>query len=138
MRATDLGRRAARWLPVLLWMAVIFYLSAQSDLPHYPEALIDLVVKKLSHMAEYGILAALSLWALGAPPSAIPKRHFLCALCLAALYAASDELHQRFVPGRGPQILDVGFDVTGAIVSLLVTPRVWRARRSARPIDSGR
>jgi VanZ family protein len=110
-------------------MAVIFCLSAQHDLPHYPEALIDLIVKKLSHMAEYGILAALSLWALGGRSPAIPRSHFLCAFALTALYAASDELHQRFVPGRGPQLLDVGFDVVGAVVGLSATSMVWRARR---------
>jgi VanZ family protein len=129
MRAAHLGRGAARWLPVFLWMAVIFCLSAQPDLPHYPEAAIDLIVKKLSHMAEYGILAALSLWALGGPSSAIPKSHLLCAFALTALYAASDELHQRFVPGRDSQLLDVGFDVAGAVLALFAMSKVRRARQ---------
>jgi VanZ family protein len=110
-------------------MAVIFYLSAQPDLPHHPEAMIDVVVKKLSHMAEYGVLAALSLSALGGPSSSIPRSHFLCAFALAALYATSDELHQRLVPGRNPRPLDVGFDVAGAALALLGMARVRRARQ---------
>jgi len=129
MSAAHLGRRAVRWLPVLAWMAVIFYLSAQPDLPHHPDAMIDVVVKKLSHAAEYGILAALSLWALGSASSSIPRSHLLCAFALTALYAVSDELHQRLVPGRNPRPLDVGFDVAGAALALLGMARVRRARQ---------
>lgn len=129
MSAAHVGRRAVRWLPVLAWMAVIFYLSAQPDLPHHPDAMIDVVVKKLSHAAEYGILAALSLWALGSASSSIPRSHLLCAFALTALYAVSDELHQRLVPGRNPRPLDVGFDVAGAALALLGMARVRRARQ---------
>jgi VanZ family protein len=110
-------------------MAVIFYLSAQPDLPHHPEAVVDVIVKKLGHIAEYGILAALFLWALGSASSSIPRSHFLCAFALTALYAVSDELHQRFVPGRGPRALDVGFDVAGAALALFAAATVRRARQ---------
>jgi VanZ family protein len=110
-------------------MAVIFCVSAQPDLPHYPEAMIDVIVRKLSHMAEYGILATLSLWALGTASSSIPRSHFLGAFVLAALYAFSDELHQRFVPGRDPRALDVGFDVAGAALALIAVSTVRRARQ---------
>jgi VanZ family protein len=129
MSAAHLVRRAVRWLPVLLWMAVIFCLSAQPDLPHHPEAVVDVIVKKLGHMAEYGILAALSLWALSGPSSTVPRSHFVSACALAALYAVSDELHQRFVPGRDPRPLDVGFDVAGAALALFAMSTVRRARQ---------
>jgi len=129
MSTAHLGRRAIRWLPVLAWMVVIFCVSAQPDLPHHPEALIDVIVRKLSHMAEYAVLAALSLWALGTASSSIPRSHFVCSFVLAALYALSDELHQRFVPGRDPRGLDVGFDVAGAALALLVISTAWQARR---------
>ena len=129
MSAAHLGWRAVRWLPVLLWMAVIFCLSAQPDLPHHPEALIDVVVKKLSHMAEYGILAALAFWALGSTSSSISRSRFVCAFVLAALYAVSDEVHQGFVPGRDSRSLDVGFDVAGAALALFAMFMVRRARQ---------
>ena len=64
MSAARIGRKAIRWLPVLLWMAAIFYLSALPDLPHHPEATMDLIIKKLAHMVAYGVLAGLALWAL--------------------------------------------------------------------------
>lgn len=40
------------------------------------------------------------------------------ALALVFLYAASDELHQVFVPGRTGQISDVVVDVSGAVAGL--------------------
>jgi VanZ family protein len=112
------------WLPLVLWMGVIFYFSAQPDLPHLPEALIDLVIKKLGHMAEYAVLAALAVWALRQSASATERRAFVWALLVAGSYAVSDEMHQYFVPGRNPQPLDVGFDVLGACLGLLLLSRV--------------
>jgi VanZ family protein len=128
MSISPTGRRAIRWVLVVLWMGVIFYLSAQSDLPHYPEAALDVVIKKVGHMAEYGILAALAWWACRGDQVARPTRAFLCAFLVAALYAVSDEGHQYFVPGRNPQPLDVGFDVAGATLSLLLIRRTLRVR----------
>ncbi len=41
------------------------------------------------------------------------------ALLLALIYAASDEFHQSFVPGRHPSWVDVlGFDGGGALIAL--------------------
>lgn len=41
------------------------------------------------------------------------------ALGLCILYAASDEFHQSFVPGRGPRVMDIGIDTLGSLVGLL-------------------
>lgn len=42
------------------------------------------------------------------------------AILSAALYAMTDELHQSFVPGRGPQITDVLLDTSGATLGALL------------------
>lgn len=122
--AAHIGRRAIRWLPVLLWMAAIFYVSAQPDLPHHPEATMDLIIKKLGHMLEYGILAVLALWALRGGGRVTTARNLICALAIAGLYAISDEMHQHFVPGRNARTLDVGFDLLGALLALLAVVRL--------------
>jgi VanZ family protein len=71
-------------------------------------------------------LIALSYWrALGF----LPKRQWV-AWCLAILYAATDELHQSFVPGRSPSIWDVlVFDNLGAILALWLF-RLHKTQRS--------
>ncbi len=40
------------------------------------------------------------------------------ALLVCVLYAISDEVHQMFVPGRGPGIKDVLIDSVGATVGI--------------------
>ncbi|WDC84212.1 VanZ family protein [Caloramator sp. mosi_1] len=43
---------------------------------------------------------------------------FLIAFLICFVYAASDEFHQYFVPGRGPRVKDVLIDSLGAIVGI--------------------
>lgn len=121
-----------RWLVVLLWMGLIFFLSHQPDLPHHPEAILDVIIKKSGHMAEYAVLAALAWWAFRMVGGTTATRAFLYAFVLAVVYAVSDEGHQYFVPGRNPQFLDVGFDVLGAGLSLLAIRRILLVREMQR------
>jgi len=45
------------WLPPLVWMALIFAVSAQPDLPHAEEPWLDVLLKKAGHALAYGVLA---------------------------------------------------------------------------------
>ena len=108
---------ARAWLPVVVWCAVIFALSA---VPSLGTGLgtWDLVIRKLAHMAEYAILAALLVRA-GNRPAVV--------LALGGLYAVSDEVHQTFVQGREGRARDVAIDVAGLVIGLLVA-RSWSLR----------
>jgi VanZ family protein len=108
------------WLPVLAWAAVIFAFSSVPDLGTGLGGW-DLVLRKLAHTAEYAILGALLVRATG--------RSGL-ALALGVAYAASDELHQAFVPGRLGSPLDVAIDAVGVAAGILLWQSV-RARRLA-------
>ncbi len=130
MRAALFGRKIWRWLLVACWMAVIFYLSAQPDLPHHPEQMVDVVAKKLGHMVEYGILAGLVYWAWPNAGHVWWVGAFRGALVFTALYAISDEGHQLLVPGRTGRILDLVFDLLGAGLALIVISALRRYRRS--------
>ena len=55
------GRPLATWAPTIAWAALIFAFSAQPNLRFVPDELLDFVVRKLGHMAVFGILALL-LW----------------------------------------------------------------------------
>jgi VanZ family protein len=103
-----------RWLPALIVMVVIFWLSSQpsEQLPQFDWA--DRLVKKSGHVLGYAILAACCWYALGWQPE---RRWF--AWLLALLYALTDEYHQSFVPGRGPSVWDVLiFDNLGALAGI--------------------
>lgn len=115
---------AAVWLPLLAWMAAIYWFSNQPDLPHAPDAVLDLIVKKAMHAAAYGVLAWLWTRALTQARVTSPA---LWALALTVAYAAGDELHQSWVPGRSGRVVDVGIDALGAVAALSAIHR-----RSAR------
>jgi len=106
-----------RWLPVLLWMGLIFFLSSRSHLPRYPHHLIDFLLKKVAHLLEYGVLAVLLHRGVG-------NEGGWRALLIGGLYAASDEFHQSFVPGRNAELLDLAFDILGVVLGLYMARTV--------------
>ena len=108
------------WLPLVLWMGVIFFLSAQPTLPYHPDTLLDSILKKAGHMVEYGILTFLLWRALSRGWGTLLWSPLVTAFLVSVLYAVSDEYHQTFVPGRNGTPVDVGIDAVGALVALLV------------------
>ncbi len=90
-----------QWGPAFVLMIVIFGFSAtpEVDLPNFGG--MDTVVKKGAHMLGYALLTLAYL--RGSSGTAVTRREIwkyaLFSLCLAALYAMTDEYHQSFVPG---------------------------------------
>jgi VanZ family protein len=131
MSDTTMSRRRqwqwlSLWLPVIAWMGLIFFLSAQSTLPHTKSHLADLVLSSGAHVFVFGVLAVLWARALGSRPHT-----WLLALALTLLYALSDEFHQSFVPGRTPDPVDLLCDGLGAAAGLWLWAQIqrrWRIR----------
>ena len=110
---------ASRWLPVVIWAAVIF---AFSSVPSLNSGLgtWDTILRKGAHMTEFAILALLLVRATG-------SLAWACGLALA--YAASDEVHQLFVRGRHGSPVDVAIDAAGIAIGLAALVR-WRRLRN--------
>ena len=128
------------WVAVLLWMAVIFSLSAQPAVSSdqlskgVTEIIVEIVekitsidlevddinhvVRKYAHFVAYLILGVLVLNALNISGSG--SNLILLAGLICVGYAIGDEIHQMFVPGRGPQIKDVFIDSSGASVGIAI------------------
>ena len=77
------------------------------------------VVRKLGHMIEYAILAALWVRTLHAGQRRSFTSSARIALAISVAWAITDELHQSFVPSRTASALDVMFDSAGATLALL-------------------
>ncbi len=80
-------------------------------------AKIDHPVRKCAHASEYALLGALVLLTACTYAKMSPKT-VAAAVIISVLYAASDEFHQRFVPGRSCQFTDVLIDSAGVMVGV--------------------
>lgn len=121
------------WLPLLAWMGMIFYLSSQPDLPGPPDPWLATLVTNLGHFVTYAILALWWWRALRRIPALSGagepgKVVLFLAFLAAALYAASDEFHQSFVPGRTASLPDLLVDAAGAAAALGL---IWRRKVSS-------
>ena len=115
----SLNRGAGLWLPPLALMALIYFFSAQPDLSS-GLGVVDLVLRKVAHFAEYALLCFL-LWRAFRTVTS-PGRAILIALLVASAYSATDEWHQTFVEGRHGTPVDWLIDSSGAA---LVAARLW-------------
>jgi VanZ family protein len=102
------------WLPVVVWMGLIFYLSAQPDLPRLEAGWVGELIGVGAHAFVFGVLGVLWARVLGTRPHALPL-----AFLLTMLYALTDEFHQSFVPGRHADPLDLLYDAVGAALALV-------------------
>jgi VanZ family protein len=102
-------------LAAVAWAALIFVLSA---IPTGGSTGGVTLTGSLLHIGEYAVLAALL------------RRggfSFASSVVVAALYGATDELHQVFVAGRDAAFMDFVFDVVGALLgAFLAAPRAGR------------
>jgi VanZ family protein len=108
----------ALWAPPLVLMAVIFALSAQPDLSS-GLGTVDLILRKLAHMAEYGLLVF--LWWRPLRELTTERTAVAIAFAIALAYAGTDEFHQSFIDGRHGTPVDVLIDSIGmGAVALLL------------------
>lgn len=73
---------------------------------------IELPIRKAAHALEYTLLAFLLMGAFNGRKSV--------AAWIGVLYAAGDEFHQLFVPGRSGQFTDVMIDSVGVILGIFI------------------
>lgn len=129
----------------IVWMTVIFCFSAQpadvstdtslhvgmaighmivpgfSEMPKeeqmdYAEK-IEFPVRKMAHATEYAILGCLLTNLCLTFPM---RKAYMWGWLMGSAYAATDEFHQLFVPGRSGQITDVMIDSIGCLAGCLL------------------
>jgi len=77
------------------------------------------LVRKSAHFLAYLLLGALTANACRMS-GVTGLRRMSLALVICVLYAASDEIHQLYVSGRGAAVTDVFIDSAGAVVGILL------------------
>ncbi len=135
-------KRFLSWTAVILWMALIFYLSHQpatksNELSagiteiiiqtiekvapnmEFDVRSLNHIIRKNTHFFAYLILGVLVMNALRVS-RVRGYRSIALALGICILYAISDEIHQIFIPGRSGEVRDVVIDTAGTSVGIMV------------------
>lgn len=143
------------WAPVILWMLLVFSASADAaSYRHSAGLFVPLIhwlmpwlgaaateelhhlFRKCGHLSEYAVLAWLVWRAVRKPAKgdARPWNWAEAGLALAVVfaYAASDELHQVFVPNRSALVSDVMIDTSGGAVGLALLWLRWKLLRALK------
>ncbi len=140
MKKTSIKLNLLSWTIVIIWMAVIFYLSHQtasesSELStgfmslminifsnvfplDVPEELLHFWIRKSAHFTAYLLLGIFVIQALFRQGKW--KKDSIVAIIVCVVYAISDEIHQVFIPGRSGEVRDVLIDSSGAIVGIIL------------------
>jgi len=125
------------WLPVIIWMGVIFGMSTgmfSSDhtsrfivpllnflFPQLSPHDVDLIhglIRRAGHVTEYFILGVLLFRAFRSDsPYPWRPRWTLYAIIAVVAYAMSDEFHQSFVGTRTASLIDISIDSAGGVLS---------------------
>ena len=146
----------SNWMPVIAWMILIFAGSSDALSAEHTSRFIvpflhwldptmsaativtvHMMIRKLGHFSEYAILAALIWRGIRGTLSVSSALLALSAFFAAAVFAASDEFHQSFVPTRTASVHDVMIDCTGALFAVIVCALfAWRRRAVGVPARS--
>jgi VanZ family protein len=112
--------RLRRWLPVVLYAALVFIGSSIPGTAIDPRLSLH---DKLIHGTEYAGFAFLLARAFGV-------RYWWLAIVAGALYGVSDEFHQTFTPMRsGNDLGDITADVIGSTIGATAWMLLLRRRR---------
>lgn len=136
------------WWPALLWAALIFFFSTDLFSADHTGLIFEPLlrwlfpfitpdgfefthhlIRKSAHFIEYFVFFLLIYHGIRATRQDRGPWHWSWALLawfIAAVYSALDEIHQIFVPSRGPSPWDSLLDSTGAFFALFVLFLLYR------------
>jgi VanZ family protein len=152
------------WATVLLWLLIIFSLSSQpgpksNDLSKSVTKQIvkatgkvivqntyikprknimnklNNLVRKYAHVVVYLVLGILVINAFVVSGIRDCKA-FIFSLIFCFFYAASNEIHQLFIPGRGAKATDVLIDGIGALIGIGLYKFIFKIYYTVKPKPS--
>jgi len=105
-------------LPVIFYLALIFYFSSLSQInitiPGDSNGLVF-------HSVEYFVLGFLvSRLFLGSKIGLSINKLIILSIALSILYGITDEIHQSFIPSRTASLIDLFADSIGSILGAIV------------------
>ena len=117
-------KKVLRFIPAVVWMAFIYYSSSQTgddvgSMMQIIQAVFPFIEDlNFMHFVTYFILAACFDFAFNDYSRKSKYKVLIVLLCV--LYGITDEIHQSFVGGRTPDIVDIRNDGIGALIFVLM------------------
>lgn len=105
-----------KYYKLIIWCLVIFSFSSIPSAHISEFSMLDFVLRKAAHITEFFILTLISFKTFNSKKKSI---------LFSVLYATSDEIHQRFTPGRGPSPSDVLIDTIGVVLGIIFIWKNW-------------
>lgn len=137
----EIIKKIVYWLPSILIALIIFYFSSKtgSQSNQQSDPFVEIIaswlnisqdnyiihiirfVRKTGHIIEYALLGYSVSFAFTNTVTEVSKIvSSLSIFLICYLYAASDEIHQLFVPERSGTIVDTLIDSIGIIIGMFV------------------
>ena len=121
-----------RWLPLTVWIVMIFGLSSIPGLPT-DEVRFPIGFDKIVHFFEYAVFALLYYRGLSYGGERIRWSLVIVVIISGAAVAALDEMYQSYIPRRDSSVYDLLMDVAeivaGTLMAVLI--HIGRIRRAA-------
>jgi len=155
--------RIASIILLVLWMILIFSLSAQtaaessgtsgrlitmiiriihSDFDSLSDAeqfqiveSFQFIVRKAAHFTAYAILGIFSFFTYITYIKIPFKYRLLLITATCLLYSISDEIHQTFIPGRSGEVRDVCIDFCGSLLSIALLYAITKKAKYRKYIE---
>ena len=86
---------------------------------------IEKIIRKLAHFSIYTIVGIL-LMSLMSTYNFKELDKIAISLIIGIIYASTDEIHQAFIPGRGPLVTDVILDSIGVLTGICIVLLVYK------------
>ena len=86
---------------------------------------IESIVRKIAHYSIYTLVGIL-LMSLMSTYKLKELDRIAVSLIIGVIYASTDEIHQAFVPGRGPLVTDVILDSMGVLTGIFIVMLVLK------------
>lgn len=106
-----------RWIPVILYAGLIFYLSSR---PWPAPVELPPGTDKVIHFGMYFFLGFGLIWAFRATRLKMSSHLVMIAAVVGFCYGILDEVHQSFVPGRDASVFDALADGVGSVAGAWV------------------
>ena len=118
------------YLPVLIWMGVIFFASSVPGLKTGVDSLSwEIALRKGAHILEYVFLAFLFFRLFYFGENFSLKKTINLSAVLIFCYAVSDEMHQFFITGRSGRVLDVFLDFLSGFLAIRLLRYYVKSKR---------